>query len=83
MSAQRLRIYWGPDSESTSATAESVEHTAAPVRISLSDLYDALSDAVTHRLAWVEDFEEEEVAVSSDLYDVILAYRSMHRPNSA
>ncbi|MCA9175493.1 MAG: hypothetical protein KDB14_13505 [Planctomycetales bacterium] len=49
------------------------------VRVALKDLVATLTDASQKRLAWLEDFAEEELRISADLYEVILAYQAICR----
>jgi hypothetical protein len=50
-----------------------------PVR--LGEIRRAIADAARSNRAWLEDFEDEEVAISHDLYDVLAAYLHM-RPGA-
>lgn len=45
------------------------------VNVTLRDVFPVLLDAMSNGNAWLEDFAEEPIQVSSDLYDVLLAYR--------
>lgn len=49
------------------------------VRMRLCELFPILLDALDNDRTWLEDFAEEEIAVSADLHDVIQAYRSFFR----
>jgi hypothetical protein len=44
------------------------------ITVSLGDILPILADAVRDRRAWVQDFLSDEVTLSSDLYEVLLAY---------
>ncbi|HRF00986.1 MAG TPA: hypothetical protein PLI18_10740 [Pirellulaceae bacterium] len=48
-----------------------------PRRLSvrLGQIVPALIDAAASGRSWVADFEDEELVVSEDLYDVLLAYQ--------
>jgi hypothetical protein len=39
-----------------------------------------LADAINSQRTWLNDFEEDDVTISSDLYEVILAYQHFRRP---
>jgi hypothetical protein len=41
-----------------------------------------LADALASRRTWLRDFEEDEITISSDLYEVLLAYRHFRRPSA-
>jgi len=68
-----LRVF--PSTQSTDETQE------ANVRVSLGDLLPLV--AAAHRLnyLWLQDFLDDEVAITSDLYEVLRAFRA-HRPSA-
>jgi hypothetical protein len=78
MAMSRLRVYYGPEDASTPVQASS-RHT---VTVPLADVLPALADAVKNRRAWVGDFADEEITLSSDLYEVLLAYEHYRRPSA-
>jgi hypothetical protein len=41
-----------------------------------------LSDAVRSDRTWLRDFAEDEVGISMDLYEVLLAYQHYRRPSA-
>ena len=41
-----------------------------------------LADAVHGRRGWLRDFEDDEVTISTDLYEVLLAYQHYRRPSA-
>ncbi len=51
------------------------------VRIRLGDLLPLVAMAQKMRFIWLSDFLDDEVAITSDLYDVLQAFRSM-RPSA-
>ena len=61
---QRLRLFTGDDSVATA------EH----VTVKLGDISRALRDASRWNRTWLDDFADDEVQVSSDLYEIISAY---------
>lgn len=69
----RLRLFTGDDSASTA--------TAEQVTVRLGDISRALRDAARWNRTWLEDFADDEVQVSSDLYEIISAYQRM-RPGA-
>ena len=81
MAHPQLRIYYGPDEQSCDSV---VSHTSAPetVTVPLGEVFSWLSDAVHSGKTWLRDFEDDEVTISSDLYEVILAYQHYHRPSA-
>jgi hypothetical protein len=63
------------------STQPSDDSQEATVRVSLGDLLPLV--AAAHRLnyLWLQDFLDDEVAITSDLYEVLRAFRS-HRPSA-
>ena len=51
------------------------------VRISLRKLVSVLASASQQDLAWVQDFEDDEILVSSDLNDVVQSSIFIDVPN--
>ena len=47
----------------------------ATVTVRLRDMLPAFQNAATARLAWVNDFADDPVVISKDLYDVLLTYQ--------
>jgi len=39
-----------------------------------------LADAVRSERTWLRDFHDDEITISMDLYEVILAYQHYRRP---
>jgi hypothetical protein len=76
MVKSRLKIYRGP------------EHHAAPaknrdeVTVSLGEVLPLLADAILSNRTWLDDFEDDDITLSSDLYEVLLAYRFNRRPSA-
>jgi hypothetical protein len=76
MALRKLRVYTGPE-------AQSLLHDAAAtntVKVSLGEILPLLADAVASNRTWLTDFEADEVMISSDLHDVLQAYRHFRRP---
>jgi hypothetical protein len=81
MAQPRLRIYFGPDEQSSAAvSSESV--TPDRVTIPLGEVFGWLSDAMRSGSTWLKDFDDDDVTISSDLYEVILAYQHYRRPTA-
>ena len=76
MATARLRVFphTDDDSERTAQHAPSV-----PIR--LSDLYPLLAQAYRDNYVWLRDFEDDELLVSHDLYEVIRAFSNC-RPSA-
>ena len=79
MVRNRLRVYYGPDE----VLAELPEGSARPmVTVPLKDVLPLLVEAVRTRRPWLEDFSDDELTISSDLYEVLLAYQHFRRPSA-
>jgi hypothetical protein len=79
MAMRRLREYSGPDlSQPTVAVLEKPSENS--VRIPLGQVLPLLADAVASNRTWLTDFKDDEISISSDLHDVLMAYRHFRRP---
>ncbi len=81
MAHPQLRIYYGPNQSDSDSVAA---HTPVPetVTVPLGEVFSWLLDAVHSGKTWLRDFEDDEVTISSDLYEVILAYQHYRRPSA-
>jgi hypothetical protein len=52
------------------------------VTVPLKEVLGTLVEAVQRGRGWVQDFSDDEVSISTDLYEVILAYQHYHRPSA-
>jgi hypothetical protein len=52
------------------------------VTLPIKDVLQPLVDAVNHRRLWLQDFENDEITISNDLYEVILAYQYHSRTSA-
>ena len=82
MIRSRLRVYCGPENEPTTVVTSTSAEKSQQVTVPAGEIFSALADAVSHGRAWLQDFEDEEVTVSTDLYEVILAYQHFRRPSA-
>ena len=81
MARRRLRVYTGPVIEQHSVSM--LEPTGEKsVRIALGDVLPLLADAVVSNRTWLSDFKDDEISISSDLHDVLQAYRHFRRPGA-
>ena len=81
MAHRSLRVYYGPQSESTAAVSET-RVARDTVTVPLGDVLQLLADAVQSRRTWLRDFDDDEITISSDLYEVVMAYRHFRRPSA-
>lgn len=45
----------------------------------MSDLLDAFKACLANELVWIEDFSDDEVEISSDLFEVLEAFAEIRR----
>ena len=69
----RLRLYTGPGDVSTLPEPQ--------MTIRLGDITRILRDAVRTDRTWLRDFENDEVQISTDLYEVLSTYSHL-RPSA-
>lgn len=82
MRPNHLRVYYGPqDDPATISLAESQVRRDA-VNVPLMEVLPLLSDAVRSERTWLRDFADDEVTISMDLYEVLLAYQHYRRPSA-
>jgi hypothetical protein len=81
MARSQLRVYYGPQSDA-SATVTTAKDTKDQVTVSLGEILPLLADAVRNERTWLRDFDTDEVTISTDLYEVILAYQHYRRPSA-
>ena len=79
MSRSQLRVYYGPDSAAATAHKATHEHS---IQLRLGEIFPLLADAVRSERTWLRDFEDDEITISIDLYEVILAYQHCRRPSA-
>jgi len=72
----QLRVYPAPD-----AADEPFDAPEPDVRIRLGDLLPLVALAQRMGFIWLKDFLDDEVGITSDLYDVLQAFRSC-RPSA-
>ena len=80
-----LRIYVGPQEEAVaagSAEGSEVKDGRRTVTVPLLEVLPLLADAVQSKRTWLRDFEDDEITISMDLYEVILAYQHYCRPSA-
>ncbi|HYT95061.1 MAG TPA: hypothetical protein VEL76_40465 [Gemmataceae bacterium] len=72
--AAHLRVY--PQTQETCTEAQ--EPT---VRVSLRDLLPLVALAQRRNYLWLQDFLDDEVCITADLYEILRAFRS-YRPSA-
>ena len=84
MAQPRLRIYYGPSEDTTSQSSQTLNGPPSPTQVSvpLRDVFPILADAIRSDATWLRDFADDEISLSTDLYEVILAYQHSRRPSA-
>ena len=82
MAMRKLRVYTGPEIESTMRPAFREAPRADTVTVTLGDVLPLLADAVASNRTWLTDFADDEVTITADLHDVLQAYRHFRRPGA-
>ena len=75
MATARLRLFPQPDDE----VVEDFHTPSVPIR--LSELYPLLAQAFRDNYVWLRDFENDELMVSGDLYEIVRAFTNL-RPSA-
>jgi len=82
MNPTHLRIYTGPIEETPSIHLVESRDSQNKVTVPLGEVLPLLADAVQAERTWLRDFEKDEITISMDLYEVILAYQHYRRPSA-
>ncbi len=79
MKLARIHIF----QESASSPPQCCAHGESQwVETTLGEILPLLIDACRTKRAWLHDFSNEPVALSSDLYEVLQAYRAVRRASA-
>jgi len=70
----RLRLFTGEDLDDSPSTDEQIS-------VRFGEIRRALTDALRWDRTWLRDFEDDQVSVSSDLYEVISSFSRL-RPSA-
>ena len=82
MKSNNLRIYCGPEDSLATVGIAEPPSSRESVTVPLMDVMPLLADAVQSERTWLRDFEDDEVTISMDLYEVLLAYQHYRRPSA-
>ncbi|MBN2217343.1 MAG: hypothetical protein JW719_08195 [Pirellulales bacterium] len=82
MRSPQLRIYHGPAEELGNVNVATTQVRRQNVTLSLMDVLPLIGDAVRSERTWLRDFEDDEITISMDLYEVLLAYQHYRRPSA-
>jgi hypothetical protein len=72
-----LRVYFGPEDTTNESVAARATPPVQQVTVQLSEILPALADAVASQRGWLQDFADDSVTISTDLYEVLLAYQEL------
>jgi hypothetical protein len=78
MARTNLRIYRGPSDKTTAVRPAST--SPATITVNVGEVLPLLADAVASKRTWLSDFENDEITISADLYEVLLAYKYYRHP---
>lgn len=78
MAHTNLRIYRGPADKTTAVRPAST--SPATITVNVGEVLPLLADAVASKRTWLSDFEQDEITISADLYEVLLAYKYYRHP---
>jgi len=82
MHRTHLRVYHGPQEEQPTIRLSEHRPLRKAVTVSLAEVLPLLADAVRSERTWLRDFDDDEVTISMDLYEVLLAYQHYRRPSA-
>ncbi len=77
MSQPCLRVFFGSEDGDDSTVLSRSSENQQKMTVSLAEILPALTDAVNSDRAWLEDFIDDPVVVTTDLYEVLLAYQDL------
>ena len=80
MKSNRLRVYYGPQAQLAVSADDAPDGDR--VTVPLGEIFPLLLDAIGSERTWLQDFEEDQVTISGDLYEVLLAYQHCRRPSA-
>jgi hypothetical protein len=78
MARTNLRIYRGPADKTTALRPAST--SPATITVNVGEVLPLLADAVASKRTWLSDFADDEITISADLYEVLLAYKYYRHP---
>jgi hypothetical protein len=77
MARTSLRIYRGPTEKPAPVRPASTPNT---ITVNVGEVLPLLADAVASQRTWLADFEDDQITISADLYEVLLAYQYYRHP---
>lgn len=80
MPQPKLRVFYGDDAGTPVSISAAPLPQAETVTVPLADVFPLLAEASRSRRAWLSDFADDQITISQDLYEVIVAYQHYRRP---
>lgn len=77
-----FRVYYGPEEDAAGASVSEGKPSRRSVTVPLGDVLPLLAEAVRSNRTWLGDFADDELTISMDLYEVLLAYQYYRRPSA-
>ncbi len=81
MRSNHLRVYYGPQEDSATINIAD-DKVRDRINVPLTEVLPLLADAVRSDRTWLRDFADDELNISMDLYEVLLAYQHYRRPSA-
>ena len=81
MRSNHLRVYYGPQEESATVSIADGK-IRDTINVPLMEVLPLIADAVRSDRTWLRDFADDEIKISMDLYEVLLAYQHYRRPSA-
>jgi hypothetical protein len=72
-------VYFSPEDSRESVSASTSERVRNPVTVPLGEVLPLLAEAVQTRRLWVQDFADEPITLSPDLYEVLMTYQELRQ----
>ncbi|MBN1588123.1 MAG: hypothetical protein JW888_01260 [Pirellulales bacterium] len=82
MKSPQLRVYYGPGENLGGVEVSETPARRQNVTLPLMDILPLIGDAVRSERTWLDDFKDDEITISMDLYEVLLAYQHYRRPSA-
>jgi len=81
-SAEKFSRRQGRSMSDTTTSLQAEQPAAEPctVTVKASEALPMLLDAMLSHRVWLEDFEEDEITLPADMFDVLLAHRQLQQP---
>lgn len=78
----RLKIFRGPQQLPAGKNLDEELTDEGSVTLPAGEVLPLLADAIANQRTWLSDFEEDEITISADLYEVLMAYQFFRRPSA-